>query len=187
VERLRRSALVLVAVGGALSIGPASVAAKAQTASFAPSADTYVTEAKPKMSHADATQLLVVGSPSSSDAFLRFTVDGLDAPVTSAMLRLVVTHPSTTGGIFGPVSSTTWPESITWDTKPAIDGRVLATVPAVPEGAVVSIDVSSVVTGNGDYAFAITAPSGNSDALGYASADAPSSSSRPSLVVAYGS
>jgi acid phosphatase type 7 len=62
--------------------------------------------------------------------FLRFTVSGLAEPVRSAALRL---HTRSSGSAASPyggrvtaLASTTWPESITWETQPAVDGRVLA-------------------------------------------------------------
>ncbi|HEU5103662.1 MAG TPA: DNRLRE domain-containing protein [Roseiflexaceae bacterium] len=154
--------------------------------SFGPSADTYVSQASPSSSYGGASSFSVVGGSSSAkQAFICFTVSGLPAGgvVGSAVLRLVVTNDSTSGGIFSSVSDTTWNESITWNTKPAVNQVQLASVGAVSINAVVEVDLTGAVGGNGAYCFAISLPSTNTNTLGYASREASTLANRPQLIV----
>ena len=45
------------------------------------------------------------------------------------------------------MTNTSWPESITWNTRPAIDGPALATPGAVTLNQVVEVDVTAAVGG----------------------------------------
>jgi unsaturated chondroitin disaccharide hydrolase len=162
------------------------VAGTPSTATFAPSADTYVAAGSPRASHATNSELAVVAGSKPEYAFMRFVVSELPAGATvvSAKLRLVVTDGSTSGGVFHRLASTVWPETISWTTKPAVGGAQLAKLPRVARGRVVTVDVSAAVRGNGSYAFAITAQDGTGDRLAYASREA-SAATRPRLVVMY--
>src|SRR4051794_14382797 len=67
---------------------------------LAPSADTYVDQAKPTSSYATNSEIKVVdGSGASRQGFLRFTVSGLpaDATILSAQLQLYATNGSGSG------------------------------------------------------------------------------------------
>jgi len=122
-----------------------------------------------------------VGGSSAKQAFIRFDVTGLPAgaSVGSAKLRLVVTNDSTSGGIFHRVTNTTWPETITWKTKP-----VLASLGAVASNRVVEVALpAGTITGNGSYSFAITLPSTTTNTLGYASGQAKKTANRPQLLI----
>ncbi|KPV49634.1 hypothetical protein SE17_31495, partial [Kouleothrix aurantiaca] len=84
-----------------------------------------------------------MGGSSAKQAFLRFSVAGVpaNALVQSARLRLYVTNDSTSGGIVSRVSNTSWPETITWNTRPAIDGAQIATLGAAAAKATMEIDL----------------------------------------------
>jgi hypothetical protein len=103
--------------------------------------------------------------------------------VQNAKLRLYVTNDSPGGGSFNRVSNTSWAESITWNSKPAIDGPLLATLGAVTLNLSYEVDVTSAITGNGSYSFAITLPDTNTNTLGYASREASTTDNRPQLIV----
>src|SRR5262249_33897485 len=128
---------------------------------------------------------VVGGSASAKQAFICFSVSGIPAGavVQSAKLRLVVTNDSTAGGTFNRVSNTSWSEGITWANKPAVDGAQIASLGAVAMGAIVEVDLTGVVTGNGTYSFAISLPSANTNTLGYASREASTQANRPQLVI----
>jgi hypothetical protein len=157
------------------------------TFSFTPVADTYVSQASPTSPYATNTQLQAVGgSTSAKQAFLRFDVTDVPAgaSVSSAKLRLFVTNDSTSGGIFQRVMDTSWPETITWNTKPDIDGAQLASLGAVTSGQVVEVVLPvETITGNGSYSFAIELPSSNTNTLGYASLQASTIANRPQLII----
>jgi hypothetical protein len=154
--------------------------------SFTPAADALVDEANPTTAYAKNSQLLAVDKPSAKQSFLRFTVGGLPtgAPITEAKLQLYVINQSVnSGGIFNSTTNTTWPEAITWNTKPAIDGPQLASLGASTAGTFVTINLSSLITGNGDYSFAITSPSGNADTFGFTSRDGAIAENRSQLII----
>jgi hypothetical protein len=125
------------------------------------------------------------GSTTTKQIFIRFDVSGLPAgaAVSSAKLRLFVTNDSTSGGIVQSVSNTTWSETLTWNTKPAIDGPVRATLGAVALNSIAEVDLTSAIGGNGSYSFAITLPAGNTNTVGYASRESSSAGNRPQLVI----
>jgi len=86
----------------------------------------------------------------------------LGAPVDSAKLRLFTTDPSDDGGALYPVASD-WTESgITWANAPPIGGAPLAGPAPVVASQWREIDVTSVVQGDGSYAFALDSASTNS-------------------------
>jgi PKD repeat protein len=154
------------------------------TFTFAPVADTYVAQASPTNTYGSAPDMrIAAGSTTTRQAFIRFTVSGLPAGATiaSAKLRLVVVDASSSGGIVNSISDTTWAETITWNTKPAIDGPQRASVGAVAAGQVVEIDLTPAITGNGSYSFAIT--SAVSDSVWYATKENSTAANRPQLVI----
>jgi hypothetical protein len=95
--------------------------------------------------------------------FLRFTVSGLPGPVRSAVLRLHTRNSGSAASPYGgrvtAVSSVTWPESITWETQPAIDGAVVGQVGAVTGNTWYQVDVTPLVTGDGAVSLAVTSTS----------------------------
>jgi unsaturated chondroitin disaccharide hydrolase len=156
------------------------------TYSFGAVADAYVSQASPTSSYATNSQIQAVGGSSGAkQAFIRFNVTGLPTGATlgAAKLRLVVVNDSTSGGIFNRMTNTSWPEAITWNTRPAIDGPTVATLGAVALNQVVEVDVTTAIGGNGAYSFAISMPSANTNTVGYASRENSTAASRPQLVI----
>src|SRR5439155_408929 len=95
--------------------------------------------------------------------------------VTGAHLRLqvakVTNAQSVTGGRLHPISDCTWNErTVTWSTQPLIDGPALVTLGAVAQGQTVDFDVSSIITGDGAYCFALDTLS--TDSVLYSSREA---------------
>src|SRR4029078_499133 len=156
------------------------------TFSFSPSADTYVSQSSPNISYEGGSSFSSVGgSTSAKQAFIRFTVGSLPAGavVQSAKLRLYVTNDSTSGGVFKQMTNTSWAESSTGNSKPAIDGPQFASLGAVALNSTVEIDLASVIPGNDSFSFAISLPNSNSNTLGYASKEATTTSQRPQLII----
>jgi hypothetical protein len=155
--------------------------------SFTPVADTYVDQASSGSAYGSSSTFSAVGgSTSAKQAFLRFDVTGLPAgaSVSAAKLRLVVTNDSTSGGIFQRITNNAWAETITWNTKPAVDGAQLASVGAVALNQVVEVVLPvGTITGNGSYSFAISMPSANTNTLAYASRQASTVANRPQLII----
>jgi unsaturated chondroitin disaccharide hydrolase len=166
---------------------PTATPAPGSTYTFGPAADAYVSQASPTSSYATNSQVQAVGGSSSAkQGFLRFNVTGLPAgaSIASAKLRLVVVNDSTSGGIFNRMTNTSWPEAITWNTRPAIDGPTIATLGAVGLNQVVEVDMTAAIGGNGAYSFAISMPGTNTNTVGYGSREHSAAASRPQLVIA---
>ena len=73
-----------------------------------------------------------VDTSPTSHSFLRFRVAGIAGrQIRGARLRLYQRDASRTGGRVFAMSSTSWLESMTWNTRPTIDGAQLATFGAV--------------------------------------------------------
>ena len=66
------------------------------------------------------------------------------------------------GGRIHRISACTWNElTMTWQTRPVIDSPVLSTVGPVQVSQVVTFDVTSAITGDGVYCFALDSTSIN--------------------------
>jgi hypothetical protein len=156
------------------------------TFTFRPAGDVYVSQASPTTANNGAELQAVGGSTSAKRSYLRFTVTGLPAgsTVSSAKLRLFVTNDSTNGGVFNTITNTTFTESTTWNTKPAIDGPQVGSLGAVALNTFQEITLpAGTVNGNGSIAFAIQLPASVTNTLGYASRSNTTVANRPQLVV----
>ncbi len=124
--------------------------------SFAPAADAKVSSASADVNYGSEPNLRVRRSSTATwRSFLRFDVGGLGAPVARATLRLYVEDGSRDGGELHVVSDA-WSEgTITWNTAPALDAPPLASLGATATGSWVELDVTSVVGGEGSYAFGL--------------------------------
>jgi hypothetical protein len=117
-------------------------------------ADAAVREDAPTTAYGTATALKADGSP-LAESYLRFAVTGHSGPVTKATLQVYNNTSSDTGVAARPVTSA-WAEStVTWATRPPT-GAVVAKSGATREGQWSSIDVTSLVRGNGTVDVALT-------------------------------
>lgn len=154
----------------------------AETITITPVADTWVGEDRPEENFGGESSLEVDGS-AVQQTFLRFDVDGIDATVTAATLRLYAENPSSAeGGTVATISDNGWDElEITWNTRPDVDGPVIATTGAIERAAWVEFDVTAGVETNGPITFVIT--SGGSDGAAFAARE---SDTPPELVITHG-
>jgi hypothetical protein len=148
---------------------------------FAPVADARVQESSPATNY--GTSYLRSDAGPGVESYLRFTTQGITEPVTSAKLRLWSTNGSVDGPAVYPVSSNTWSESsISWNNRPARGTSSVADVGKVGTGAWVEYDVTSQVTGNGTFSFALAGASTDGTDL-----DSREMANAPQLVVTTGS
>jgi hypothetical protein len=135
---------------------PAPLAASAVT--FTPAADAYVDASKSTINYGTLTALRTDNSP-VVNSYLRFSVSGVGSqPVTQAQLKIYANSASSQGLVAKSVANNTWGETtITSSNAPAMGGS-LATSPAVTSGSWVTLDVSSYVTGDGTFSFAVSTP-----------------------------
>jgi chitodextrinase len=124
--------------------------------SFAPEADAYVSEASPSTNYGSSVNLRADGATDPDvESFLRFTVSGLSGGVQSAKLRLYAWSATGNGPALYP-SGSSWSEStITWNTRPARTGTVVADAASIPAASWVEYDVTPLVTGNGTVSFTL--------------------------------
>lgn len=154
-------ALTLVATVMSIVIAPSSPAAT-RTLTLLPTADTTVRADQPTTTGGSETSLAADNSPVRY-SFMRFTVSGVGADtVESAKLRLYVTDGAAVGGVFSRVADTTWSEStMNWNSKPPADTTPLATLGAISSGTWYEVDLSTLVTGDGQFGLRIATPSSN--------------------------
>jgi hypothetical protein len=141
-------ALCVVAI--VLNIGlPYGSSAAAAPIVYGPDVDASVTQSSPTTAQPTSSQLLAVGGSSQRQSFIRFTIGGLsaDAVIQAVKLRLVTTNDSTGKTLFSSMSNASWPENITWNTKPAIDGPQVSQLGPVAVGQVVELDQTPPIHG----------------------------------------
>jgi hypothetical protein len=81
------------------------------------------------------------------------------------------------------MGDTAWLDSVTWNSRPAVNGPPLASIGPVILNQVVEVNVRAAVHGNGIYSFAITSPDTTTNTVGYASRESSLAGTEPSLVV----
>jgi hypothetical protein len=114
-------------------------------------------------------------------SFLRFSVSGLSGAPSRAILRLWANSVQSTGVDVHYVADTTWGEkTITYNNMPAYDTAIAGSSgPIKTSGTWYSINVTSLITGNGTFSMAITTT--NSTAISLASREAGANA--PQLVI----
>jgi len=148
--------------------GYVSVAAPLPIDVVTPVADAKVYSAKPSTLYGTTTDLRLRDSASGIyRSFLRFDVAGIAAPVVKATLRLYATEGSNDGGALYAVPSGWSEANLSWASAPPLDGAPVASAGAVATGQWVELDVTSVVTGNGSWAFGLR--NASTDSAYYAS------------------
>lgn len=152
------------------------------TITITPSDDAYVRSDLATANYGSATTIQVDQSPDKR-TYLRFAVSGvLGRQVLSAQLLLNAVDGGG-GGAFHQVTDTGWTEgTLTWNNKPAFAPAVSASPGTVSTGQQVAVDLTSTVTGDGTYSFAVLGTS--SDGADYTSAEGGSSGPRLVLTVA---
>jgi hypothetical protein len=145
---------------------------------FAPVADTYINETSPTLNYGTVTQVRVDGSPIVR-TYIRFSVQGLTGTITRVSLRIYANSSSTSGYAVSSVSNNTWTETIlNYNNAPPLDNSV-GSSPGFSGGVWTTVDITSLVTGNGTYNIALTTPS--STAISLASRE--SGANAPQLIV----
>ncbi len=158
---------------------------------FSPSDDAHVKSDSPNNNYGSADNLRTRGVTAPLyTAYLKFNVTGVGSSITSATLRLFSYDGSPNGGSIYLVSndyldgSAPWVESnLRYNNAPAVSGDPLSSYPAtIPNNSWVEYDVTSAITGDGTYSFAIVSTSTNS--LFFNSSEA--ASNLPVLVIQTG-
>lgn len=129
---------------------------------FGPDADTFVRSDNPTAHPGTKTSLSVDNSP-IKHGLLRFTVSGVGSgTIQSVTLRLFSLDTSDKGGDFYWVPDNSWQEkTVDWNTEPAADPTLRASLGAVSVNTWYEVDLSSLVTGDGTYSIRIASTSSN--------------------------
>jgi hypothetical protein len=145
---------------------------------FTPSADSYVDQANPTTNNGSSTQIRVDGSPFVR-SYIRFNIQGVSGTVTRVTLRVYANSSSSRGYTISSVSDNTWTEStIIYNNAPAIGSAAGSSIP-FNGGAWTTVDITSLVPGNGVLNIALTTSS--STAISLASRE--SGANAPQLIV----
>jgi len=146
---------------------------------FRSKADTYVDSSQPSSSFGTLPSFWADGGP-TKQSFMRFSVSGLAGrTVEDVRLRLLQVDNAPQGGRVFSITSNTWTESVTWNTRPPIDGPQLASFGTVTAQTWYEIDLGKIISGDGSVNLAVDSVS--SDGSRWASRD---SSNAPELIVA---
>ncbi|HEY3189775.1 MAG TPA: DNRLRE domain-containing protein, partial [Solirubrobacteraceae bacterium] len=172
---------LLLALLTLLSHGAPAQVAPSATLTFNATADTYVDSGSATTNFNSSTVLRADASPTRI-IYLRFALSGIGGRhVQQARLRLGVNAASPGGGTVHLISNNAWNEAtVTYNTRPAVDGAGLQTLGAVTAGATVEFTLDGAITADGVYNLAID--STNSLAVGYNSSVA-TSGQKPQLVL----
>lgn len=157
----------------------------ATSLSFTPVDDAHVRADQPAANFGATGDLTVDNSP-VKHILMKFTVAGIGGgTVSNATLRIYCIDTATDGGQVRRVPDNSWSESsVTWNTAPANDSSLLATVGAVSANTWYEIDVTSLIAGDGTYSIRISSTSSNG--ADYVSSEG-TAGLRPALVVTTGS
>jgi len=152
---------------------------------FAAEADARVVEARPTKNFGSSSSLRTDGgSDPDVESYVRFGVSGVSGAVQRAVLRVFAFN----GTIDGPAVYGTgngWTETgITWNTRPAQTSGAIADAQQIASNTWVEYDVTSFVSGNGTFSFALATTS--TDSVDFYSRDSNQIALRPQLVVTYG-
>jgi hypothetical protein len=156
----------------------AGASAATTTSTFTTSADAYVDQSHQWQNFGRTS--LKSGTNPQMRAYLRFDVKALSGTVAKVTLNIYATSSSNAGFEVHPVANNNWSEySINYRNAPSVSSNVAATSGGVNAGNWVSIDVTSLLQGNGTVTFALT--SRDRDQMTYASRE--SGANAPQLLV----
>jgi chitodextrinase len=159
----------VTAVDAAGNESPASAAvnvttpAPATTLTFTATDDTYVQSSTATTAFGSASTFFVDNSP-IRHALIEFNVSGLGGrSIASAKLKIYCFDDgSSIGGEFHKLLDNGWSEStVNFNTEPADDPTILATLGTVAVGTWYTIDVTPAVSGAGPVGFKISSSSAN--------------------------
>ena len=165
------------------TFSPVRPARVAQTTSitYRAVADAYVNKASPGTNYGASTVLRVDNSP-VNHGYLRFDVTGLDnVNNTKATLKIFANSSQDSGLVVTRLSNDTWNEDTINYRNAPVPGSVIHKSGPVKGSSWVTIDVTSIITGDGDYDLALTTSS--STALSLASRE--SGAHAPQLLISF--
>ncbi|MCW2567064.1 MAG: hypothetical protein JWN54_1161, partial [Mycobacterium sp.] len=153
------------------------------TTTFPMAADSYVRSDQPDTNFGGKYGLFSQGSPVTITSYVRVVAKNLTGPVSTANLQLY-SYSTYAPGITVRGADNGWTEAALTYTDAPPAGPAVGTGPGLKLDTWVSVDVSTVVTGNGTYTFAVTTDRASS--VQFSSREAAADRA-PKLVVTTGS
>jgi acid phosphatase type 7 len=151
---IARGLMISVTASAAVLGCPATAPSQPPTLRIRPTADAYVSAARPRQNFGSA-RTLRIGSDDGATSYLRFRVHGLGGAVRRATLRVMAATASRTGFTVRAVDGGRWREHrITYRRAPGV-GQVLAAFGTVHAGEWLTIDVTGAVTADGSLDLAL--------------------------------
>jgi parallel beta-helix repeat protein len=139
------------------SVAPANAAANA------PTDDTYADASRPDRVFGARNAMRADGSPLRV-AYVKFVLEGSGTPESAALEIVVETNADDL--TLHTVNDTQWTEeTLNYANAPALDGEI-STIVGARAGTSYQFDVSSIVTGDGTYSFAVTTSDNTAIRLG---------------------
>lgn len=171
------------AAAGTSTPTPTSAGGSGTTLTFTTAADARVAEGSPTTNYGTQTNIQADGDPGIAQiSYIRFNASGISGQVQNAKLRVFCTTNGTANGPAAYLANSTWTESgtggVTWNTRPALLSGAVDNKGAIATSSWVEYDVTSLVSGNATYTFALVAD-GN-DGVTFSSREG---ASPPQLVV----
>ena len=147
--------------------------------SFQALEDSYVDSGLSSSNFGTSSRLRVDSSPTVQRTFTRFQVQGVTVPVSSAQLVFTCTNSGPAGSIW-TIGGSWIEQGLTWNSQPSLLNPISSpgSFSCSSSGTLVVYDVTSVVTGDGAYDFAVA--TGSADGLTFFSRE---TGSGPALVI----
>jgi hypothetical protein len=162
----------------ALSTAKSATTQSTATYTLNPVADAYVAGDVTTTNYGRSATLKADGSP-DYHSYLRFNVNDIVGNVTNATLRLYTTSSSATGYQVKRVLDQSWEEgTVTYANAPSL-GASIGSTGNFASGTWTSVNVTSLITGNGIFDVSVSTTSGTS--MNFNSRDA--ASNQPQLVI----
>jgi len=144
---------------------------------FVPIADSWVDASQPDVNFGTSTQVRVDGTPVVV-TYLKFDVQ-VAGSISSATLRIFANSTHSVGFSVRPVADSSWSEATITYTNAPVYGSVAGTSGAFNGGTWVVVDVTSLVTANGQLSLALTTTSSTAMSL----ASLQSGANAPQLII----
>lgn len=150
---------------------------------FLPTADSYVAIVNPGSNYGSSSTLSVSGrSGDVKEGYLRFNVSGIGGSVVKAELRITLSGYDRRNGPAVYPADNNWTENgINYDNRPIRIGNIITDLGKIYENRPIAVDVTSVISGDGVYTFALIPTS--SDSMSFYSREAKNY--KPMLTVTY--
>ncbi len=134
------------------------------TLTFTAQADARVEESNPAVNFGTSDYLEVFSAEGQNiESYTRFTVSGLTGIIQNATFRVYSTTPVTNNGPAVYATNTTWSETgLTWNNRWARMSGAINSQAAISGNSWVEYDVTSLVTGDDEYAFLLAGDISNS-------------------------